>query len=98
MTKKTQQNRRWCWGFKSQSFPHLEEEYCGHEGEALTVAHLFVVHAVGLANLVESLPVGRLLEVAVAHVRALDVPVDHVLCWGLLQNQNHHHRLVKGHQ
>ena len=58
---------------------NLKQDDGRHEREALTVADLFVIDRVGLADLVEGVFLVLLLEEAMSDVGPLDVPVDDVL-------------------
>lgn len=78
-------------------FGHVQEQRGDEERETLTIADLFVVDWVGLAELVESLLAGLVLEVGVAWECAIDVAQDDVLArrvFGQQQSECFDHALL----
>ena len=67
---------------------YLEQENGSHEGEPLAVSNLLIIYRVGLADLVQCLLAHSLLKIVMADKCPLDVPVDHILSWRVLCNEN----------
>ena len=64
-------------------FGHVQEKRGDQKGEALAVAHLFVVDRVGLGELVEGLLAALVLKELMTRESAVYVADDHLLARGL---------------